>query len=201
MNGPHIDACIQALEPLCAKVAMARQAQLPGLAEVAKPPAGTALWSGGYARLLLWPVAANQSDVIARAADEGEGWLDALLAQTETLSTAPLDGYLVLALPAPPAPETDEEIRKVELSSRICRKHLVWPSSTKALAAGAEPWARIADITALGLPDAATAASDTLYWPDIGDAADALWLELQEKGAPAVAQADAEAPIPTGGLE
>ncbi|MGO7653225.1 hypothetical protein ACC688_37025, partial [Rhizobium ruizarguesonis] len=63
------------------------------------------------------------------------------------------------------------------LSSRICRKHLVWPSSAAALAAGAGPWARIADIPALGLPDAATAAGDTLCWPEIGDAANALWLE------------------------
>jgi len=87
----------------------------------------------------------------------------------------------------------------VELSARICRKHLVWPSSAEALATGAGPWARIADITALGLPDATTAAGDTLYWPEIGYAANALWLELQERGAPAVARADAEAPIPTRG--
>jgi hypothetical protein len=198
MNGPDINACIQQLEPLCTKVAMARQPQLPRLAQVAEPPAGAALWSGGYARLLLWPVAANQGDAIERAAEEGEGWLDALLAQIETSSAAPLDGYLVLALPAVPAPEADDEIRKVELSARICRKHLVWPSSAEALAAGAGPWARIADVTALGLPDAATAAGDMIYWPEIGDVADALWLELQEKGASAVAQADAEAPIPTG---
>ena len=199
MNGPGIDLCIQELEPLCAKVAMARQVQLPGLAEVAPPPAGAALWSSGYARLLLWPVATNRSDMIARAADEGEGWLDALLAQAETSPTAPLDGYLVLALPAAPAPEANEEIRKVELSARICRKHLVWPSSAEALAEGAGAWARLADITALGLPEAATAAGDTLFWPEIGHAADALWLELQEKGAPAVARADAEAPIPKRG--
>ncbi len=199
MNGPDIEACIQALEPLCAKVAMERQAQLPRLAKVAEPPAGAALWSGGYARLLLWPVVVDQSKMIAHASDEGEGWLDALLAQTETSAAAPLDGYLVLALPAAPAQEADEEIRRVELSARICRKHLVWPSSAEALAAGAGPWSRIADITALGLPDAATATGDTLYWPEIGEAADSLWLELQEKGVPAVAQADAEAPIPTGG--
>ncbi|NEK04265.1 hypothetical protein GR239_27415 [Rhizobium leguminosarum] len=199
MNGPAIDVCIQALEPLCVKVAMSRQVQLPSLADVVQPPAGATLWSSGYARLLLWPVATNQSNIIARAADEGEGWLDALLAQTETLSTVPLDGYLVLALPAAPAPEADEEVRKVELSARICRKHLVWPSSAEALAAGAGPWARIADITALGLPDAATAAGDTLYWPEIGHAANALWLDLQERGASAVARADAEEQIPTRG--
>lgn len=50
MNGPDIDACIQ--EPLCAKVAMARQVQLPGIAEVAEPPAGAALWSGGLSSLM-----------------------------------------------------------------------------------------------------------------------------------------------------
>ena len=109
----------------------------------------------------------------------------------------PLAG-LVLALPAAPAPEADEEIRKVELSASICRKHLVWPSSAEALAAGAGPWARVADVTMLGLPDAITAAGDGLYWPAIGDRAEALWQELQGKGAPAVALAGAEAPIPAG---
>jgi hypothetical protein len=103
---------------------------------------------------------------------------------------------LVLALPAAPAPEADEEIRKVELSARICRKHLVWPSSSEALAKGAGPWARVADVTMLGLPDAITAAGDGLYWPEINLEAEALWKELQNKGAPSVAQADAEAPIP-----
>lgn len=196
INPPDIGACTQALEQLCTRVAMARQAQLPRLADVAEPPAGAALWSSNYAQLLLWPVASNESEVIALATDEGEGWLDALLSQAERSPTIPLDGYLVLALPAAPTPEADKEIRKVELSVKICRKHLVWPSSPEALAKGAGPWARVADVTMLGLPDAITAAGDGLYWPEIGDRAEALWQELQDRGAPSVAQADAEAPIP-----
>lgn len=197
-NPPNIDACAEALERLCVRVAMARQAQLPRLAEVAEPPAGAALWSSNYAQLLLWPVASNEAEMIARATDEGEGWLDALLSQAERSPAIPMDGYLVLALPTAPALEADEEIRKVELSASICRKHLVWPSSAEALAAGAGPWSRVADVTMLGLPDAMTAAGDGLYWPEIGDSAEALWQELQDKGAPFVAQADAEAPIPAG---
>lgn len=197
-NPPDIGACVEALELLCTRVAMAREAQLPGLAQVAEVPAGAALWSSSYAKLLLWPVASNEGEVIARATDEGEGWLDALLTHSERSAATPLDGYLVLALPAAPAPEADEQIRKVELSASICRKHLVWPSSAEALAAGAGPWARVADVTMLGLPDAITAAGDELYWPQIGDRAEALWQELQDKGAPSVASADAEAPIPAG---
>lgn len=193
---PNIAACAEALEQLCARVAMARQTELPRLADVAEPPAGAALWSSSYAQLLLWPVASNEGEVIARATDEGEGWLDAVLAQAERSPAIPLDGYLVLALPAAPAPQADDEIRKVELSASICRKHLVWPSSSEALAKGAEPWARVADVTMLGLPDAITAAGDGLYWPEISHDAEALWQELQNEGAPSVAQTDAEAPIP-----
>ncbi|MGE0665751.1 MAG: hypothetical protein AB7O49_04245 [Sphingomonadales bacterium] len=198
MSAPDIFTCVEAIETLCTRVAMSRQMQLPDLTEVAEPPVGAVLWSGSYARLLLWPVLSNQRDVIALAADEGEGWLDALLSQAEGAATAPLDGYLVLALPAAPDPEADQEIRKLELSARICRKHLVWPSPADALAAGAGLWARVADITMLGLPDAVTAAGDALYWPEIGEAAEMLWRALQEKGAPALAQADADAPIPQG---
>ncbi|MCY1669588.1 hypothetical protein OVA07_00995 [Novosphingobium sp. SL115] len=191
-----IAACADALEHLCARVAMARQTELPRLADVAEPPSGAALWSSNYAQLVLWPVASNEGEVIARATDEGEGWLDAVLAHADRSPAIPLDGYLVLALPAAPAPEADEEIRKVELSARICRKHLVWPSSPEAVAEGAGPWARVADVTMLGLPDATAAASNGLYWPEIGGNAEALWQELQHKGAPSVAQSDAEAPIP-----
>lgn len=197
-NPPDIGACAEALERLCLRVAMARHVQLPRLTAVAEPPPGAALWSSNYAQLVLWPVASNEGEIIARATDEGEGWLDALLSQAERSPAMPLDGYLVLALPAAPALEADEDIRKVELSASICRKHLVWPSSAEALATGAEPWARVADVTMLGLPDATTAAGDGLYWPEIGDSAKALWQELQDKGAPSVAKADAEAPIPSG---
>jgi len=196
MSAPDYTACVEAIELLCARVAMSRQPQLPSLANVAELPAGTALWSSTYARLLLWPVSSNQSEVIARAADEGEGWLDALLSQAEGALTAPVDGYLVLALPSAPEREADEEIRKLELSARICRKHLIWPSPADALAAGAGPWARVADITILGLPDAVTASGDAVYWPEMSEAAEGLLRALQEKGAPAVAQLDADGPIP-----
>lgn len=192
----NIAACADALEQLCARVVMARQAELPRLADVAEPPAGAALWSSDYAQLLLWPVASSEGEAISRATDEGEGWLDAVLSRAERSPAIPLDGYLVLALPAAPTPEADDEIRKIELSARICRKHLVWPSSSEALAKGAGPWARVADVTMLGLPDAITAAGNGLYWPEIGRHAEALWQELQNKGAPSVAQGDAEAPIP-----
>jgi hypothetical protein len=196
MNAPDYSACVEAIELLCARVAMSRQPQLPSLANVAKLPAGTALWSSTYARLLLWPVSSNQSEVIARAADEGEGWLDALLSQAEGALTAPVDGYLVLALQSAPEPEADDKIRKLELSARICRKHLIWPSPADALAAGAEPWTRVADITILGLPDAVTASGDAVYWPEMSEAAEVLLRALQEKGAPAVAQLDVDGPIP-----
>lgn len=198
METPDIGVCAQALDALCARVAMARRPQMPRLLDVAEPPIGAALWGSSYAQLLLWPVSSNESEAIARATDEGEGWLDALLSQDELSPAIPLDGYLVLALPAAPCPEADEEIRKVELSARICRKHLVWPSSAEALASGASAWARVADVTMLGLPDALTAGADALYWPEIGAYAEALWQEIQEKGPHSVVQADIEAPIPVG---
>jgi hypothetical protein len=196
MSADDFEPCIQALESLCARVALVRDAQLPRVGAAASPPKGAALWSSSYARLLLWPATSNDAQAIALASDEGEGWLNEVLARAEQLQGIPLDGYLVLALPSAPAIEASEEIRKAELSVRICRKHLVWPSSVQALAAGAGPWSRVADITVLGLPDVDTAAGDSLHWPEIGASAEALWCELQEKGAATVAQVDSEAPIP-----
>lgn len=198
MSATNIGSCLDALARLCIPVALVRQLELPKLDGTVVPPEGAALWSSSYARLLLWPVDSNEQQRIALAADEGEGWLDAELDRAQQPPGVSVDGYLVLALPMAPAPEASEAIRKVELSARICRKHFVWPSSTEALAVGAEPWARVADITVLGLPAVTTAADGSLYWPEIGVAADNLWCDLQKSGAPAVARADAEALIPTG---
>ena len=191
-----IAACADALDHLCSRVAMVRQTNFPRLANVAEPPDGMVLWSSAYAHLLLWPVASNVGKAIARATDEGEGWLDAMLSRADRPAKIPLDGYLVLALPDAPEPESEEEVRKVELSARICRKHLVWPSLPEALADGAAPWARVADVTMLGLPDSITAAGDGPYWPEISSDAEALWQELQKMGARSVARSDAEDAIP-----
>lgn len=196
MSKNNIKLCIQELEKLCATVALTRcddQVRFPG---VDRLPSDVVLWSGSYAKLLLWPVKSVTIDEILLAVELGEGWLDAALTETERRSKIHLDGYLVLALPSAPDPSAKKLVRKFELSSRLCRKHFVWPEAVDDSAASAERWLRIADVTVLGLPEAVTAAGETPYWPEMGDEAEGLWRDLQKNGPAKQAQSDSEIPIP-----
>lgn len=154
-------------------------------------PQLTALWSSPYAHLLFWPVADISPEEIGRCASEAEGWFDEFLTTIEAASRGrPVDGYLVLALPCPPEVDASDEIRRVELSSRICRKHLIWPNAPEGTDIPLEPWCRIADVTVLGLPDAALAGASELHWPQIDSEAAAVWADLQQFGAQVTAQRD-----------
>lgn len=102
----------------------------------------------------------------------------------------PIDGYLVLALPRSPQDDAKDDIRRLELSARICRKHLIWPAEATNAGPPSELWCRVADVTVLGLPDAMTAATDELRWPSLDSEAEAVWADLMLLGSPATAQKD-----------
>lgn len=166
-----------ALEPLCEKVSLRRTA-LTATGDTALPH-GAALWSSSYARLLLWPIDATENRRIAHAALAGEQEVDRLLTSAEESAGHPsIDGYLVLALAEAPSEDSRELIRELELSSRICRKHCIWPARSAEADAPADGWWRIADVTVLGLPDGQTTAEGG-FWPKLDPEAQAIWNEIQ----------------------
>jgi len=188
---PDFATASQQLDVLCRKVGLHAAAQLPQSEQAITPPGATALWSSAYAHLLLWPVGGVSRELIERSANEAEGWFDEFLGQAEAASSGPLlDGYLVLALPQTPAGDAADEIRKLELSSRICRKHLIWPAIAENGVPPAEPWCRVADVTVLGLPEAEMAGASELYWPKIDADAEAVWSDLLAYGPAVTAQRD-----------
>ncbi|CAB3647373.1 hypothetical protein [Achromobacter pestifer] len=171
------------LDELCTKVGLVRAEDLPRPATALQPPEGTTLWFSSYARLLLWPCGASESTSVDQAAAVGQAWFDELLVQSErSMRGRPIDGYLVLALPQAPDPQALEDIRRLELSAQVCRKHLIWPSSANDVDHEAGRWRRVADVTVLGLPDAAAAPGPELRWPDLDTEAQALWTELASIG-------------------
>lgn len=182
-----------ALDPLCIKVGLTRMVQLPNIDRGAAPPEGVALWSSSYARLLLWPCPSNEALAIDAAAEAGQRWFDEVLVSGE-LNTGgrTIDGYLVLALPAPLKEEAREDIRRLELSAQVCRKHLIWPSEPDEADYETFPWRRVADVTVLGLPNAEIVAGAELQWPAIDTEAKALWEELDAIGVSAVLLRDEE---------
>jgi hypothetical protein len=123
----------ETLDDLCARVELYRAANLPVVRTAAEPPDGTAMWEGSYARVALWPIAGLETDDLRTAATRGQDWLDAVLNDSErTVPSRVIDGYLLLALPKPPTKELEEQIRVIEVSTQVCRKHVVWPQDSQA---------------------------------------------------------------------
>ncbi len=182
----ELASAYSALDPLCARVGFARAEQLPLINDLAAAD-GTALWLSSYARLLLWPCAASDAQTIETTAHTAQRWFDEVLTSGERgLGGRPIDGYLVLALPTPPADDVREDVRRLELSAQVCRKHLIWPSLSQDSDHADVPWRRIADITVVGLPDAGIKPGEELQWPKIDTEARALWEELDTIGVSAV---------------
>lgn len=185
-SGAELASAYAALDPLCARVGFARAEQLPLIDDVAAVD-GIALWSSSYARLLLWPCGASDAQTIETTAHTAQRWFDEVLTSGERgMGGRPIDGYLVLALPTPPADDVREDVRRLELSAQVCRKHLIWPSLPDDSDHGDVPWRRIADITVVGLPDAGIKPGEELQWPEIDTEAKALWEELDTVGVSAV---------------
>lgn len=175
-------ACAQ-IEVLCAKVGLMRNETLPTVVNMSSTPDGTCIWSSTYAQLLFWPCLGADGTSFEQGARDGQAWFDEVLTQSERFSRGrPIDGYLVLALPKAPQGKAREDMRHLELSAQVCRKHLIWPSLSSD--ADYEPgiWKRIADVTVLGLPDTDFAPGAELQWPELDDEAEALWARISEQG-------------------
>jgi hypothetical protein len=190
LAGPEFSKAADQLDVLCQKVGLSAVGSLPAF-EQGSAPVSAVLWSSAYAHLLLWPLGGTSREAIDKGATQAEGWFDELLSGAEAGQAGrPVDGYLVLALPMAPADDAKDEIRRLELSARICRKHLIWPAAGQNGQPPLEPWCRVADVTVLGLPDAAMAGTSELVWPKIDGEADAVWADLALLGVGATVQKD-----------
>lgn len=186
-GGAELASAYAAIDSLCVKVGLARAEQSPRIEGAAIAPDGIALWSSPYARLLFWPCPASDAQTVETTASAAQRWFDeVLIAGERGIGGRTIDGYLVLALPIPPEGDAREDIRRLELSAQVCRKHLIWPSLPDDPDRAEVSWRRVADITVVGLPDAEIVPGEELRWPEIDTQAKALWEELNAIGVSAV---------------
>jgi hypothetical protein len=161
-----------ALDTLCRKVSL-QQETPPEIDGIDNLPEGSAFWSSNYACLLLFPVMDCSIDGFQESTAMALDFLDGVLSERERHNKH-ADGYLVLALKSKPTDELDTAVRTLELSTNICRKNTIWPESDNKSA----NWARISDISVLGLPDMVARSSEMLTWPIMSEDIKALWLEI-----------------------
>ncbi len=148
-------------------------------------PSGCHLWVSNYACMLLWPVGTDTVQDLREASALGEDVVSQILLQEERV---PPDGYLILAVPSEPVADALETVRDLELSSRVCRKHVVWPEVEVGVGEAERRWKRLQYVTALGLPTPPTVPTKEAYWPKLDKAGSDLWAEIEKDKPTVVAQ-------------
>ena len=180
-KAPDFAAALDQIGELGKKVGLTRT-DLPTPEGVGSAPENTALWTSSYACVLFWPCEASDSVSVEHAAAAGQAWFDEVLIKGERKSHGrPIDGYLVLALPQAPDEVAREDVQRIELSTQVCRKHLIWPSSIN-VESECSRWVRVDNVTVLGLPYAMAAPGTELHWPELDAAAQEIWAALDTAG-------------------
>ncbi len=155
-----------------------KYAKAVGIDQKYTATAGGRIWAGRYAQIALCIARDGTVDSLLSVL---EGWqlkLDELLMKQEMENSTVIDGYLILAIPESPGDELRGVIRRVEMDTSICRKHVVWPEPGDV---PEERWKRIFKVTALGLPPSPglTKGADL---PVLDGLQKIIWDEIGEMG-------------------
>lgn len=183
------DTVHAAIYDLAAPVGLAQAADLPEAEGAEHLPDGATLWTAPYAHLLVWPVDSANSDGLIDAGRRAQHWFDLWLTRHEQLlGQGVIDGYLVLVLPNLPDEATIMEARKLEMATRVCRKHVVWPRMDSS---EVTQWPQVSRITILGLPPSPESGVAAAF-PELTDAQRDLWELLSQRSRSTVARLDTE---------
>lgn len=136
------------------------------------------IWAGRYAQIALCIVKECSIEKISDAKDGWQQKLDESLVRQEQANLTVIDGYLILALPAPPDDSLRAHIREVEMDTFICRKHVVWPEQGDA---PEEIWRRVFKVTVLGLPPSPE-LSRGVNMPALNGSQRSVWSHIREMG-------------------
>lgn len=86
------------------------------------------------------------TEVLKQRQEEMQSWIRNALIFLENKKGLIVDGYLLLILQQKPNTKMEEIIREIELNTKVCRKHVVWPVEDKT------KLDRLQFITVLALP-------------------------------------------------
>jgi hypothetical protein len=88
-----------------------------------------------------------------------------------------VDGYLLIALNQEPNAQIEEAVRKIELDTKVCRKHIIWPAGDES------GLARLQFITILSLPEPLYGNSTNTTPFELSTEANALLSKYVELGS------------------
>jgi hypothetical protein len=136
------------------------------------------IWAGRYAQIALCMVKECSIDALMDAKERWQQKLDESLVRQEQANLTVIDGYLLLALPAPPDDSLRARIREVEMDTFICRKHVVWPEKGEL---PEERWRRLFKVTVLGLPPSPPLSGGPNV-PALSGTQRSIWRQIREMG-------------------
>jgi hypothetical protein len=188
---PPFKMPIEEFDDLCERVRLHRVQSLPTFQDV-QVPAGAALWKATYAYVLLWPVTDHHAVGLRKAAERGQQWIDNLLtgAERKTIGFV-TDGYLVLVLREKADDELASHVRRVESSTQVCRKHVVWWDNQPKIAGRQPYWHGLMNVSVVALPPPGPAGEE-IGWPQLDSEAEDVWRVVHEVGHAQAARQDIE---------
>lgn len=113
-------------------------------------PEGVLVMHNSYALMAGCEVLSEEGELVRGLIDTKEemhSFIRQALLALENEKGLIVDGYLLLILKQAPETKTAEIVREIELDTKVCRKHIVWPL------AGSSKLDRLQFITILSLPE------------------------------------------------
>jgi hypothetical protein len=93
-------------------------------------PDGVLVMHNSYGLMVGLEVSGTREELsnsLKNAQEEMHDWIRKALLYLENMKGLIIDGYLLLILKQEPDIQTKEIIREIELDTKVCRKHVVWP--------------------------------------------------------------------------
>lgn len=112
-------------------------------------PNETSVMSNSYSIAFIYQLSLEKclsSSPLIKVKEEMHSFIRNVLSDLEVNKGIIVDGYLLIAFDQEPTEKIKEEVRKIETDTKICRKHIVWPTKNK------NTLERIQFVTILSLP-------------------------------------------------
>jgi len=123
-------------------------------------------------------VGAELSTNLSRVKEEMHFWFREVLLRLEKPKGLIIDGYLLLVLEQEPDKQVKESVNEIELDTRVCRKHVLWPRSI-----GDDGLDRLQFVTVLALPDTISNNLSEKTRFELSKKAEILIAEYEKKGS------------------